>query len=316
MTFTRDRQRDEARRADVLIDARNGFKQVTADLLRTVEVALHGDLIRRYELNFRTGAFHKTLLRSVSQFGSDGQHFATHDFDYFDIRDQAGEYQAFSEATGWTTHDDGLGASVPDGEASAIGANSSRGVGGHLYVGYNPTSVSKSNSAGLKVGFNTGSSEGLLALTDVNGDNLPDKVFRTGSGVFYRPNLSGPGGQARFGDTPVRLTNLPAISAERTTSGTVGVESYFGVAAQLDHVSTTTRTDRYFTDVNGDGITDLVSNGSVLFGHLDGAGNPTYSADSNATPVPIGADAVDGGVVGDHREGSRLVAGTVLRLRA
>jgi RHS repeat-associated protein len=301
VTFIRDRERGEPRRQDVEISARNGFKQVTADLLRRIDVYLDDKPIRAYELNYRTGAFAKTLLQSVSQYGEDLQIFNTHTFDYFDdIRTDSGDYRAFSDATGWTTPNDSLGASVPDGQASALSASTSSSAGGHLYVGFNPAVPRKSGSAGGKVGYNAGSSEGLLALTDVNGDSLPDKVFRTGAGVFYRPNLSGPGGEPKFGDTPIKLTNLPGISSESTRSVTAGIESYFGVAAQLDHVSTTTRTDRYFSDVNGDGLTDLVTNGSVLFGHLDANGNPAYSANSADTPVPIGTGGANGTIVGDQ----------------
>ncbi|MGQ0837718.1 SpvB/TcaC N-terminal domain-containing protein [Actinokineospora sp.] len=302
VTFIRDRERGEPRRADVLIDARGGFKRVTADLLRRVEVKLGDQLVRAYELNYRTGAFLKTLLGSVSQFGEDGNLFNTHTFDYFDdIRDASGGYQAFGSSTGWSVPGDDLGVGLRgNGEAGALSANTSKGAGGHLYVGYNPTAPRKSNSAGLKVGFNAGSSDGLLALADVNGDNLPDKVFRSGGGIFYRANLSGPDGPTRFADTPVRLTNLPAISSESTRSGTVGIESYFGVAAQLDYVSTTTVSDRYFSDVNGDGITDLVNNGGVLFGYLDANGNPAYTANSADTPVPVGAGTASGTIVGDQ----------------
>lgn len=301
VTFDRDRERGEPRRPDVAIDARGGFKKVTADLLRRVEVKLDDQLIRAYELNYRTGAFHKSLLASVTSFGEDNRAFTTHTFDYFDdIRDESGAYDAFGGATGWTVPDDDLGGGIHDGEAGALSASTSTGAGGHLYVGYNPTSVSKSNSAGLKVGHNQGTTEGLLALADVNGDSLPDKVFRAGGGIFYRPNLARPGGETRFGDTPIRLANLPGIAKEKTRSTTVGVESYFGVAAQLDHVSTTTTADRYFSDVNGDGITDLVNNGGVLFGHLDADGNPAYSADSRATPVPVGAGTASGSIVGDQ----------------
>ncbi|TDP98132.1 SpvB/TcaC N-terminal domain-containing protein [Labedaea rhizosphaerae] len=301
VTFLRDRDRGEPRRPDVQIDARLGFKKVTADLLRRVEVRLDTQLIRAYEFNYRTGAFAKTLLQSVSQFDADNHLFTTHSFDYFDdIRDASGAYDAFSSSANWSVPDDGLSAGIVDGNASALQANSTDSAGGHLYVGYNPTGITKSNSAGVKVGYSEGSSEGLLALADVNGDNLPDKVFRTGGGIFYRPNLSGPDGQTRFGDTPIRLNNLPGISTEDSSSGTVGIESYFGVAAQLDYVSTTTTSDRYFADVNGDGITDLVNNGSVLFGHLDASGNPTYTANSADTPSPVGVGAVNGPVVGDR----------------
>ncbi|TCO55829.1 SpvB/TcaC N-terminal domain-containing protein [Actinocrispum wychmicini] len=302
VTFLRDRDRGEPRRGDVQIDARGGFKKVTADLLRRVEVKLDDQLIRAYELNYRTGAFAKTLLTSVSQFGEDNRLFTTHSFDYFDdVRDKDGNYTGFADAVNWAAADDGIGVGVRDGKASALSASSSVGAGGHLYVGYNPAVPVKSGSAGVKAGANASVSDGLLALADVNGDNLPDKVFRKGGDVFYRPNLGGPGGQPKFGDTAIKLSGLPGISSETTLSGTVGVEAYAGVAAQLDLVSTVTTSDRYLSDVNGDGIADLVNNGKVLFGYLDASGNPAYSEDSKQTPVPVGGGAASGSFVGDQR---------------
>ena len=73
-------------------------------------------------------------------------------FDYFDdIRDASGGYDAFAAADGWTIPGDGLSAGIVDGDASAVQANSTDSVGGHLYVGYNPTGITKNNSAGVKV---------------------------------------------------------------------------------------------------------------------------------------------------------------------
>ncbi|MEV4334300.1 SpvB/TcaC N-terminal domain-containing protein [Streptomyces sp. NPDC049597] len=303
VTFIRDRERGEPRRADVRIDARYGFKKVTADLLRRVEVKLDDQLIRAYELNYRTGAFDKTLLTSVSQFSESNKLFNTHTFDYFDdVRDPSGNYNAFTDAARWSVPDDDLGVNIREGEASAISANTSVGFGAHLFAGYNVQGLpTKEGSVGLKVGFSAGQSDGLSTLTDVNGDNLPDKVFRKKNDVFYRPNLARPGGEPKFGDTPVKLTSLPGISTERTLTGTIGVESYvLTTSAQLDFVGTTTTSDRFFSDVNGDGITDLVNNGGVLFGYLDAHGQPAYSADSTRTPAPIGGGAVTGQIVGDQ----------------
>ncbi|MGO4636435.1 SpvB/TcaC N-terminal domain-containing protein [Streptomyces sp. 2RAF24] len=303
VTFIRDRERGEPRRADVRIDAKYGFKKVTADLLRRVEVKLDDQLIRAYELNYRTGAFAKTLLTSVSQFSESNQLFNTHTFDYFDdVRDASGNYNAFANGAGWSVPDDGLGVNIREGEASAISANTSAGFGAHLFAGYNVQGLpTKEGSVGLKVGFSAGQSDGLSTLTDMNGDNLPDKVFRKNGDVYYRPNLAKPGGEPKFGDTPVKLTGLPGISTERTLSGTIGIESYvLTTSAQLDFVGTTTTSDRFFSDVNGDGITDLVNNGGVLFGYLDAQGQPAYSADSGRTPVPVGDGAVTGEIVGDQ----------------
>ncbi|HEU5161321.1 MAG TPA: SpvB/TcaC N-terminal domain-containing protein [Streptosporangiaceae bacterium] len=298
VTFIRDRELGEPRRKDVLIDARGGFKQVTADLLRRVDVKFGDRLVRRYELGYRAGAFDKTLLASIAQFDANGALFNTHRFDYHDdIRDADGGYQAFGRI-GWTAPDDNVandtvnGASRGSGEAGALNGNTSTGAGGHLYVGFGP-SRSKSGSVGVKTGFGSGTDEGLLALTDVDGDSLPDKVFTTGGTVTYRKNLSRPGGQPRFSQDATRLPTLPGIMTERTESRTVGVEGFAGgVAAQLDNIDTFATTERYFTDVNGDGITDLVNGRGVLFGRVGADGVPVYGVSAD-TPVPIGPGQID-----------------------
>jgi RHS repeat-associated protein len=298
VTFVRDRELGEPRRQDVTIDARGGFKQVTADLLRRVDVKFGDTLVRRYELAYRQGAFDKTLLASIGQFGANGSVFNTHKFDYYDdIRDADGDYQAFGRA-GWTSPDDNVandavnGISRGSGEAGALNGNTSTGAGGHLYVGFGST-PSKSGSVGVKTGFGSSTDEGLLALTDVDGDSLPDKVFTTDGAVMYRKNLSRPGGQARFSQDATPLRTLPGILTEQTESRTVGVEGYAGgVAAQLDNIDTFSTTERYFTDVNGDGISDLVNGGGVLFGRVGADGVPAYGLSSD-TPVPIGSGQLD-----------------------
>lgn len=295
--FVRDRELGEAPRPDKTIDARGGFKRVSADLLRRIDVTFDSGLVRRYELSYTVGAFHKTLLQRIAQFDADGALFNQHELSYHDdIRDPAGDYQAFRPAS-WTSPGDGLGTPVlnltPDqaGDASALNANTSTGGGGHLYVGVG-SSPSKSGSVGVKAGFGHSEAEGLLALIDVDGDSLPDKVFRDGSSVRYRKNLSGPDGELRF-SSQVETLALPGIMAESSNTLTLGVEGYAGaVAAQLDYLTTFSTTSQYFSDVNGDGIADLVTGSSVLFGRIGDAGTPVYGV-SGDTPVPIGTGTVD-----------------------
>lgn len=312
VTFIRDRDLEEPARVDKTIDARGGFKRVSADLLRRVDVTLNDELIRRYEFTYTVGAFHKTLLRRIAQSDADGALFNEHEFSYFDdIRDPAGDYQAFSPVP-WASPGDGLGNSLLNltpqdaGDASALNASTSVGGGGHLYVGVG-TSPGKSGTVGVKVGFNHSEAEGLLALIDVDGDSLPDKVFRDGASVKYRKNLSGPDGELRF-SSEVRSLALPGIMEESSDSLTVGVEAYLGVAAQLDHVTTFSTTSRYFSDVNADGIADLVTGSSVLFGRIGPEGTPVYGV-SGDTPVPIGTGQVDtDGLLGDlAAEQDRLI---------
>jgi RHS repeat-associated protein len=305
VSFTRDPQLSEPRRPDVMIDARGGFKRVTADLLRKIDVALGPQLIRSYEFKYndnpygdnRPGtAFNKTLLTSVTQFSADGAPFNSHRFTYNDeARDTNGNYHGFADSTNWGIGNDGIGIGLlGKGTASALGGSQSIGAGGHLYVGVGVGTdvTSKNNSGGIKIGFNQSSSDTLIAMADMNGDGLPDKVFKGGGGFFYRPNQSGPNGQTSFGDR-VPLPTLPAISRERVTSTTIGGEIYFGLPVMVDFNRATTQADTYFADVNGDGLTDLVSGGHVLFGFINAAGVPTFSANSADTPVPVGAGAID-----------------------
>jgi len=94
-------------------------------------------------------------------------------------------------------------------------------------------------TGGLKIGYSKSRSESLLAMADMDGDGLPDKVFRGGGGFYYRPNQSGPHGSPTFGDA-VQLPSLPAISREQVTSTTIGGELYFFVAAMFDSIRATT----------------------------------------------------------------------------
>ncbi|GAA2207343.1 hypothetical protein GCM10009850_028010 [Nonomuraea monospora] len=308
VTFVRDRELGEPRRPDVSINALGGFKHVVSDLLRRIEVRLGAEPIRRYDFVYARGAFGKTLLSKIQQYDAAGKLFNSHELGYFDdIRDAAGNYTAF-ERVDWTSPDDGLsnglvnGVRPGAGEAGAINGNTSTSAGGHLYTGWGPL-PSKRNSVGVKAGFSRGSDEGLLALIDVDGDSLPDKVFEGGGGYVFRKNLSRPGGEPRFAAQPTPLRNLPGIFEQDSSSRTVGVEAYPGAGAvQLDYVDTISTTDRYFSDVNADGITDLVNGESVLFGRVGADGVPVFGA-AGDTPVPIGGSEADAeGLLPDYAQ--------------
>lgn len=297
VTFVRDRELpDWTRRADVIIDGRGGFKQVTADLLRHIEVTFNGALVRRYELSYRDGSFHKTLLSAITQYGEDGSVFHTHEFGYYDdLQEEGGTYPAFDAARDWNTGADGVSAGLLGyGQASALSGNVTDSIGGHLYLGFNPTGTTKQGSVGGKVGYTESSSEAVLAFIDLNGDELPDKVFQDGDGFAFRLNQSGPSGTTVFG-SPVVLPTLPAIAQEDARTTSAGPEQYLVGNAFVNRARTLTTGTVYFSDANGDGLPDLVSNGQVLFNHLNAQRVPTFTANSLDTPVPVGSGAIDGG---------------------
>ena len=303
VTFVRDSELPGySRRPDVVIDARGGFKMVTAERLARIDVAFQSDPVRSYDLTYTEGAFHKSLLASVTQHGANGGALGTHTFSYYDdIRDVDGQYDAFSSAVNWSVGDDNVTAGLLNhGKASALSGSLSTSVGGHLYVGFNPVAATKPGSVGGKVGFTHSATDGKLALIDINGDNLPDKVFKGGHGVSFRLNTSGPNGSTTFGPaTPV--PTLPAISKGSSNTVSFGPEAYLGVTAMANHGVTFSTASVYFSDANGDGLPDLVNDGTVLFNHLDGNGVPTFTANSNDTPVPIGTGILDdNGLVQDY----------------
>ncbi|HEX6682415.1 MAG TPA: SpvB/TcaC N-terminal domain-containing protein, partial [Candidatus Limnocylindrales bacterium] len=293
------------RRPDVVIDGRGGFKMVTAELLSRVDVSFNNALIRRYEMSYVEGAFRKTLLKSITQRGGSGVVFNRHDLSYYDdLRDGAGAYNGFQAPATWATGNDDVTAGLLDhGQATALSGSLNTAVGGHLYVGFNPLTPTKQGSFGGKVGFNNVSSDGVLAMVDLNGDRLPDKVFKQGGAVHFRLNTSGPDGSNDFAGGRRTAPSLPGISDEDSDLFSFGAEAYLVANVFVNQATTFTTTSQYFSDVNADGLPDLVDGGRVLFNHLDANGVPTFTANSADTPVAIDAGSVDtNGIVEDFAD--------------
>lgn len=309
VTFLRDKEvgptEAYVRRSDVVIDARGGFKMVTAELLKRIEVSFNADPIRSYDLTYTEGAFGKTLLKSVSQYGENGELFYTHEFNYYgdEIWDQtAGTYQGFSAAQlPWDTGNDTVAGPPADfgfNSPTALSGSNSESVGGSFYGGFNPDAPMKNDSYGGKFGYTHSSSETVLLLIDLNGDNLPDKVFADKNDkVHYRLNLSGPhgGAESLFSAEAIEIESLSSDDLPQETSHLFsgGGEGYPGAAHfLLNQAFTFTTGSVYFADVNADGLPDIVDHGRVLFNFLvDGV--PTFDENSVLTPVPIADSSVN-----------------------
>lgn len=296
-------------RPDVLIDGRGGFKHVTAERLRRIEVHFQDQLVRAWELGYTEGAFHKSLLASIAVFGASNAPFPSnvHRFEYFDeIRESPGAdsaFKGFAAATPWDVGGEHIQTlSIPgpargllgNGEASVLGGTEAVSGGFHAYIGFNPTLPEKQNSFGAKVGGKAMSSDAKLAFIDLDGDGLPDKVFQSGSGIAYRLNQSGPGGGTRFSSALFAAPGLPSLGGQGSFTLAFGLEAYPGPASVMFNVSETfTHEDSYFADVNGDGLPDFVTPGTVFFNTRTASGQAFVADDSGATPLPIITGAVD-----------------------
>ncbi len=198
ITFTRDRQLGETRRKDVTVDGRFGFKMISADLLRKVTISLNNTLIRSYEYTYAAGAFYKTLLTSISELDDAGNVFYTHRFEYYDdVRTQQ-VYTPSDSVSTWAIGNDDIKGDIVNplpgftagGSALSTSKAESYSAGISVSVGTLAGEVwSKRMTVGGFFSYGEDDEEGLVSMIDINGDGLPDKVFKKGSNLFYRANL-------------------------------------------------------------------------------------------------------------------------------
>ncbi|MGG8495190.1 SpvB/TcaC N-terminal domain-containing protein [Tenacibaculum sp. TC6] len=306
VTFTRDRELGESKRIDVNINARFGFKQVTADLLRKIEVKLNGQNIRHYELNYKQGAFYKTLLEKITEFDANGQEFTNHTFDYYDDVKASEGYKPLSTAENWTPQDDHVRGSFINplehfnDDASALSGTKSNNFGFGLAITFgifDGQLFCKSNTLGGDFGYGESTSDGILSLIDINGDGLSDKVFMNGNGFSYRPNESGPNGTTVFGDL-LPISGINKFYKDKSSTTNYGFQLSAGCAdfsafIGLSKSKSKSQTTVYFTDVNGDQLIDIAVGGQVFFNHIDADGKPVFTTSSADTPSPV----FQGGVI-------------------
>ncbi|MCD5345786.1 SpvB/TcaC N-terminal domain-containing protein [Agromyces sp. S2-1-8] len=300
-------------RPDSTLDGTGRYLDLLAERLASVEV-WYGDLqvdggrdydqlATRYDLGYKTGPFGKTLLSTVTQ-GAGTPAAVTHTFQYFnDVGYSQAGYAGFAADPTWNTGETGANDDLGDRlfldenvTAGALGGSESNSAEGHAYIGFNPAIPQKVGSFGASIQVGGGQTDGLEEFIDLNGDGLPDKVFKNAGKtdangdkheVWYRLNLGGPDGEPEF-SAPVPLTTLTGkgLSRDHEFQLQVAVEAHIVVTASFGVGGAVAWGDVYFTDVNADGLPDLVHEGSVYFNRLKN-GVPSFEAGSTGTPVPL-----------------------------
>jgi len=285
-------------RPDVSIDMRNGFKVITPYRLSGVKVKRkNGNQIRRYELIYREGSFKKTLLEKVKQYDGNDSFFNEHAFSYYnDVPASGSELNIFAERQAVPTGREDI--SIPFSrinrsfDASVIGGTSGENVGWSASVGIGfPPFAGKAISGTLDRASNTSKSEGYSQLMDVDGDGLPDKVFKDGNNIYYRKNITPAGSSRVVFETQAAAVNIGGISRlskTKSESVTYTPQSNAIGSAGVSKTDTSTTEEVFISDVNGDGLPDVIENGKVKFNTAKADKTPAFSMNSFDTTVPLG----------------------------
>ena len=285
-------------RKDVTSSGRLGIMQRDKGLLRKVTVKNNGQQLRSYSLNYEEGPFGKMLLKSIDQNDSRDGKVATQSFDYYnDLKN--GLFSSKEEI--WKAEGEDyepfLSHSVRgcDDNLSILGggASKSRTTGGGTMIGVGFTGGTV--NVGPSFSNSKSSNTGKVAFVDIDGDGLPDKLFKRGNELFYRKNMSADGKDLLFGKE-LRIPGVNSFSEGNSISRSlnadaaveVGITKKLGASVGISytHSKDQDKTTTYLYDFNSDGLTDIAVNGQVYFNHIVD-GKPVFSPASNVTANPI-----------------------------
>ncbi|WP_276733605.1 SpvB/TcaC N-terminal domain-containing protein [Chryseobacterium carnipullorum] len=288
---------DTAQREDVQVNARLGFVQVTSKRLGNVQVLYDGAKVRSYEFKYKTGAFSKSLLETITEKDADDQIFYTNRIEYFN---NIGTSQYAPEtAIDAVANDAGIKSSSllghGDSENTTVGGALTFGIAlAGDTKGYNP--LIKSATLGGDYQYTEGKGGGRLSMADVDGDGLPDKILKNdwnSPDTVFKYRKKGPD-VSPFGGSLITPENSKSFSYSKNYTNAFGFQAtagdLFTASASFGTSKTKDFTYNYFTDANSDGIQDIVSNGQVYFGRVDN-GVLKYTTDVSLTPNPINKGA-------------------------
>ena len=150
-------------------------------------------------------------------------------------------------------------------------------VGGTVTVGVGYNSAMTTFSAGANYSYSRSNGGVEAMMIDLNGDGLLDRLQVSGDSVLYHRHQN----NGTFA-APVTIQGLDRLSREVSSSHTFGLQLDFFANLSYNPVISNSYTDIYFTDINGDGLPDLITPEGVRINLLDANNIPTFTPISDA----------------------------------
>lgn len=292
---------------DYNISARYGFIEVNNRLLRKITVRYNNEFIRSYIVGYKTGAFEKKLICFIADVTDSlsidnvskhtcGLPFTNtyglkvHSFDYFTEVNNS-----FSEPESIPIINDAGSGSVIENlvspAKSSLGKTTSLGwgIGGSLNIGLGSNVCKKNNSLGGNINYSEDYSKTKVVFMDINGDGLPDRVFKDGDNYKYQKLMFTING-LQYSDV-IYVSGLSSLGKSVSKSLSWGLEGQVTVVVgSFSHTRTDSYINKYFADVNGDGLCDFINDDKVLINQLNSENNPYFIEESNLDTLTIGGN--------------------------
>lgn len=277
---------------------RYGLEEINNFILERVEVMFRDTIVREYYFGYTEGEFGKTLLCKIyegyddsarcQQYIASGQRNTIrnlsayercnvepydkntfihifHSFDYYGL--ESGSLFADGVAMEYEGNDsfkvfDYLDSVLYERRNFSGSGSLGWNVYGGLNVGADYIPWLKTVSAGGHYSYSEDYAEGFLQLVDINGDGYPDKLYKSISGdMKCRPQIPG---KNKF-DAPVAIHGISSFQHTESSTHNYGWEASAAIVGTGKSWSDgRSNTSVYVSDVNGDGLIDIVDNGRVF----------------------------------------------------
>ncbi len=279
-----DFTREDANREDINLSARTGVLMTTNhELLSEINIKYSNngvfEAIRSYQFDYIDSAFKKKQLSKISEYDAAGLLFYSNTMEYYnDTENNNGAIVPSSNVVSISSNEPNTSLAgliygiAPDNLelplGSVLGTSTTSGFSAGLRVGLGlgPAVTKVNNSIGGSYNYSQNKEKTKISFMDINGDGLPDKVYKKNGELVFAPNKWNKDTNEGEFATPRPISGISTLDETKTRTHGFGWDAnavVIGVGKSQSN--TKTRTDGYFVDFNGDGLPDMVKDGTVKF---------------------------------------------------